>query len=302
MSGLEKPCHEVSVIIPTMGRSRYLDDAIQSVLAQDLQPIELLVIDDNGCGSSQQLSTERLIAQYGDQVRYIVNDKNSGVAASRNRGGREASGRFIAFLDDDDIFLPEKLSTQIAAMQEKEADISFCGYFNTDETLNVKGTEHQAPIISVKEFLTEKTHTQASTLIVRRDSFLRTKGFPEDLQFREDTLFVMRVLASGGVPLGIDRPLFKHRAHRQARLSQGANDISRFDYTYSRWCEEQEPLLALVPHSVARQVRFERAYKYLKNKRRMGISCSLGDVTNVMLLAFKAKRYTKAFAALKVFA
>ena len=97
----------VSVIIPTYNRDWILKEAIDSVLAQDFSDYELIVVDD---GSDDR--TPEILAAYGDPIT-VIRQANSGVSAARNRGITAAAGRLIAFLDSDDLWLPQKLSTQV---------------------------------------------------------------------------------------------------------------------------------------------------------------------------------------------
>jgi glycosyltransferase involved in cell wall biosynthesis len=99
---------QVSVIIPAYNGANYIQQAIESVLTQTYQNWELIIIDD---GSTD--NTRQIVQQYGDQLRYF-SQENQGVAAARNRGILEAKGEFIAFLDQDDWFLADKLAAQVA--------------------------------------------------------------------------------------------------------------------------------------------------------------------------------------------
>ena len=95
------------MIIPTYNRGWIVGEAIDSVLAQDLTDFELIVIDD-GSGDN----TAEILETYGKDIK-VLHQPNSGVSAARNRGIAEAAGRWIAFLDSDDLWLPRKLSTQV---------------------------------------------------------------------------------------------------------------------------------------------------------------------------------------------
>ena len=97
----------VSVIIPTYNRVRMLKEAIDSVLAQDYQNVELIVVDD---GSTD--NTTELLKAYGQHLS-VINQKNAGVSAARNAGIATATGHYIAFLDSDDLWLPQKLTRQV---------------------------------------------------------------------------------------------------------------------------------------------------------------------------------------------
>ena len=97
----------VSIVIPTFNRRNYITIALDSVLAQTYTNYEIIIIDD---GSSD--NTKEVLTPYWDKIRYFYQD-NRGIPATRNRGIREAKGDYIAFLDSDDYWLPEKLERQI---------------------------------------------------------------------------------------------------------------------------------------------------------------------------------------------
>src|SRR5262245_52729040 len=99
---------EVSVVVPTYNSARYLGAAVESVLEQSDRDLEVLVIDD---GSRDE--TPDVMARYGPPVRYL-RQENQGVSAARNHGLELASGRYVAFLDADDTWLPGKLNKQLA--------------------------------------------------------------------------------------------------------------------------------------------------------------------------------------------
>ncbi|MDQ3089309.1 MAG: glycosyltransferase, partial [Acidobacteriota bacterium] len=105
---------KISVVIPTYNYADFIAEAVKSVLAQTFPIFETIVVDD---GSSD--NTEEVIAKFGDKVKYIK-QKNGGVCAARNNGVKNAGGDFIAFLDADDAWLPEKIEKQIAKFNEDD--------------------------------------------------------------------------------------------------------------------------------------------------------------------------------------
>ena len=104
---------DISVIIPYYNREQYIDETVQSVLAQTLKPIEIIIVNDRSRESSR-----RHLDRYADTCRILDLPENVGLAAARNAGMRAARGKFIALLDDDDIWLPQKLEVQRRYMQE----------------------------------------------------------------------------------------------------------------------------------------------------------------------------------------
>lgn len=111
----------VSVVIPTYARTDTLSRALNSILNQTYKNLEIIVVDDNPPESPYRAMTAQRIAQYQDErIRYIQNKENLGGAGSRNAGIQEARGNYIAFLDDDDEYYPEKIEKQMAVFQESK--------------------------------------------------------------------------------------------------------------------------------------------------------------------------------------
>jgi len=100
---------KVSVIIPTYNRANFLRSAIQSVLNQTFKDFEVIVVDDASTDNTRQLIHEFV----DDRICYIAHNKNRGGSASRNTGIESSKGKFIAFLDDDDMWMPTKLEKQL---------------------------------------------------------------------------------------------------------------------------------------------------------------------------------------------
>jgi|GEM_PF-6139216 len=287
----------VSIIIPAFGRVRYLKDAIRSALAQDYPAVEVIVIDDNGGGTTDQWETAALLAEseFADVV-YLINRNNLGVAASRNKAAHAAQGQYLTFLDDDDVLMPEKVSCQMRSIHD--APISMTAYEETDEALHRVKRQHQPEIRSISEFLTHKVFSQATTLLIEKALFERVGGFPEDLSYREDTLLVMSALARAGQLNTVDKPLFKHRVHTQARLSRRHRSLEEMAHIHQRWCEVQDQLLAQVDGKVAQGVRFEREYGFFKESRSNGARFSAHYILRLLGLCLQAGQLSKVFSIL----
>lgn len=115
----------ITVITPTYNRAEYLKTAVDSVLAQTYQDWELLVVDDNKPDSYARKATVEVMSHYSDpRIHYIQNEKNMGGAAARNVGIFQAKGEYVAFLDDDDMYLPDRLEVQLKQMLEHDWDVS----------------------------------------------------------------------------------------------------------------------------------------------------------------------------------
>ncbi|MDD7392954.1 MAG: glycosyltransferase family 2 protein [Eubacteriales bacterium] len=115
----------VSIIMPSYNTAAYIGESIRSVLAQTYENWELLIVDD--CSTDQ---TDEVVAAFCDpRIRYFKNAHNSGAAVSRNYALREAKGEWIAFLDSDDLWMPEKLERQLRFMKEHGYQFSYTDYY-----------------------------------------------------------------------------------------------------------------------------------------------------------------------------
>ncbi|MBR6091472.1 MAG: glycosyltransferase family 2 protein [Bacteroidales bacterium] len=114
----------ITVITPTYRRHLYIKNAIDSVLAQTYKDFEMIIVDDNPVDSEERKLTEEVIKGVSDpRVHYVQNEKNLGGAGSRNVAIDMAKGEYVAFLDDDDMYLPDRLKVQVEAMMANDWDV-----------------------------------------------------------------------------------------------------------------------------------------------------------------------------------
>jgi teichuronic acid biosynthesis glycosyltransferase TuaG len=121
---------KISVIMPAYNAGRFIEAAIRSVMAQTVTDWELLVIDDGS--KDDTCAIAQALAQTDDRIRFLRNEANMGVAKTRNRGFELCRGRFVALLDSDDVWHPEKLERQLRRMEETGAGLSYCSYAIVD--------------------------------------------------------------------------------------------------------------------------------------------------------------------------
>lgn len=139
----------VSIIMPSYNTAAYIKESIQSVLNQTYTNWELIIVDD--CSTD---STDEVLETIKDsRIRYFKNDKNSGAAVSRNKALREAKGQWIAFLDSDDLWMPEKLEKQIYFMESNGYAFSYTSYEEIDIEGNKTGIRVTGPKKITKEIL-----------------------------------------------------------------------------------------------------------------------------------------------------
>jgi len=162
----------ITVVIGAYNAERYLGEAIESVLAQTYRNLELIVVDD---GSTDR--TGEIAASYGDPVR-CIRQENGGMAASRNRAIPEARGDYLAFLDADDRFPPEKLEQQLAAF-EADAELDVV-YGHVTEFLSPDLDEDARALLRAPEH--DVPWPTPNLMLVKRESFLRVGLFSTDLK------------------------------------------------------------------------------------------------------------------------
>lgn len=133
----------VSIITPNYNCAQYIVKTILSVQAQTYTNWELLIVDD--CSSDNSCKIVAPYLESDKRIRFMSNEKNSGAAVSRNRALRAARGRWIAFLDSDDIWAPEKLERQIRFMQEHNLKFSYTEYSEMDSDGKETGTVVSGP-------------------------------------------------------------------------------------------------------------------------------------------------------------
>lgn len=139
--GISREADLASIIMPSYNTAPYIKETIQSVLDQTYTNWELIIVDD--CSTD---NTEEVLATINDsRIRYFKNEKNSGAAVSRNKALREAKGQWIAFLDSDDLWMPEKLEKQINFMKKNRYSFSYTNYEEIDVDGNKTGIKITGP-------------------------------------------------------------------------------------------------------------------------------------------------------------
>lgn len=203
----------VSVIIPVYNGARYLRAALESVFAQTYRPFEVIVVDDGSIDDSGA------IAQSFSDVRYI-RQENQGVAAARNHGIEAARGEFFAFLDQDDLWTPEKLKLQIEYLLNNQN----LGYTLTQQQFFLEPGA-TLPAWFRKELLSS-VHTGwvLGTLVVRRPAFERVGNFATGYSAANDSDWFFRAKAAE-IPMAVVPELLLLKRIHETNDSARANEI-----------------------------------------------------------------------------
>ncbi len=200
----------ISVIIPAYNAGDFLSTAVQSVLNQSHRNLELLIIDDASTDATGQLA--QVFAAQDARVRYHRNPSNTGVARSRNLGVSLARFDWIAFLDSDDRWQPDKLALQAAYLQRHAVDLIYTGYDFMDAAGRPIGFRFHVPeTLTYPQLLRQNLISCSGILLKKR----WCQKFPMDADvFHEDFLNWLSMLRYGAAAGGIDLPLHTVRIGR----------------------------------------------------------------------------------------
>jgi glycosyltransferase involved in cell wall biosynthesis len=186
--------YKVTIIVPTRGRLHLLARCLKSILIQELDNLEILVVDDN-TDSKLSTDTQLLINSLEDErIKWLKNNSVHGPAGSRNIALNEARGDFIAFLDSDDFFLPDKLSIQLVEMLIKSADFSHTNYLRTYELENksqIIDTSHHAGSNQLNYILKYGCGISTSTTMIRFTQPFSNIRFDEGKRYGEDIFYFL---------------------------------------------------------------------------------------------------------------
>jgi glycosyltransferase involved in cell wall biosynthesis len=223
---------KVSVIIPTYNRSHFIKDAVESVVKQTYYNFEVIVVDD---GSTD--NTKELLAEYVNKLnnfKYIYQD-NQGRSAARNLGISLAKGDYIAFLDSDDVWFPDKLERQVPILESAPSCVVLVhGYkFMVDKFLQpVPNWEAKLRRLYAMAEQAEENYENylrspcifTSTILVRRAALVEIAGYDIDIQGREDLdLYLRLLLLNYKFSFISEPPLIKYRWHENNTNDYNSN-------------------------------------------------------------------------------
>lgn len=189
----------ISVVIPSYGRTDTLKRAIGSCLKQTYTDIEVIVVDDNANNNAAQ-ELEMIVSEFGDsRIRLVHNKENLGGALARNEGIKIAEGEYIAFLDDDDEFLPEKLEKQVATL-ESSADKNLALVYCWTKEINKNGAlkrEYKYNKVGHCVFDGMYDCISATSAWLCKKSFLLDVGMFTDMPCKQDSYVLLKLLLKG---------------------------------------------------------------------------------------------------------
>ena len=189
----------VSVIIPTYGSNTDPCRAIDSVLAQDYPNVEVVVVDDNGKTTDQQLENEKIFSKYlvEDRFKYIVHEVNKGGSAARNTGVAHSKGDYLCFLDDED-YLSDASKIRVQVDKTETLDEKWAGTYSScdiyrgcDFVRRLKATESGFLLVSYME---GKLRLETASPVIKREAYEFIGGFDESFKRHQDWEFFSRIM------------------------------------------------------------------------------------------------------------
>ena len=246
---MKKPL--VSAIVTTYKREiAVVKRALDSIINQDYPNIEVILVND--CPQEKTLvnSLKKLTESYGGKVVYLEMPKNGGACAARNYGLSKSRGEFVAFLDDDDEWLPEKISKQVKCFDEDDIGIVYCNsyaHFEGKEKLVIreKGAMPEGEIYS--ELFKRNIISSTSFPLLRRSAIESVNGFNTEMPSLQDLELWLRIASSWKVKY-IDEPLVTYYFYNGERISRHPE---RRTIAYEIIYKQHEPYLKDHPRIMA---------------------------------------------------
>lgn len=214
----------VSIITPCYNSEGFIAETINSVISQDYKQWELIIVDDKSTDETCKIVENFM--QLHRNIRLIQLENNGGVANARNVGLKETNGKYIAFLDSDDVWLKEKLSKQVAYMEEKSLPMSFCAYNRINEQGDIISKKIEVPFnVNYNQLLSHN--------VIIFSTSMTLKSAIGDLKFKkaghEDWIFWLDLFKKCGAGYGINEPLALYRIRNN---SVSSNKLKVIGYTW----------------------------------------------------------------------
>ena len=249
----------ISVIVPTHNRPLLLKRAIQSVLNQDLLPLEIIIVDDVGDEKSKQV-----VDSFGlSSLRYVHNVEGQGASSSRNLGAEMAEGDFVAFLDDDDEWAPTKLLKQTELINKNQLDACFSQikiqYENTDISYVTKASKGK---YYVKDILMENFIGATISSVIRKRAFIDVGGFDVNYEAREEYDLWIKLIINNYSFDVVEEPLAISYRSLEKRQRISAN-INNYISAIHRLNDKHKSIIDVQLNETQKTRRVRMQYEFL---------------------------------------
>ena len=212
----------VSAIITTYNRDTfYIERSLNSIINQTYQDIEIIVVDDNSSDFEKQEEIIKLIERYKKNenkiIKYIKHNENRGACAARNTGIKYSEGEYIAFLDDDDEWLPNKIEEQISCLTDK-INLVYCDWYIVKKQKKIKKKTKSLTGKAFDELLCENFIGSTSFPLIKKDILIRLEGFDETLESSQDYDMWLRISQISEIT-HINKPLVNYYFHDEEQIT-----------------------------------------------------------------------------------
>ncbi len=223
----------VSVVIPTYNAEKYIAETINSVLNQTFAQFELMVIDD--CSQDATCSIVSQMASSDCRIKLLKNESNIGVAKTRNRGLDLCQSKYVAFLDADDIWYPEKLERQVELAEKENADIVYSSYDIVDSNGDKAKESYIVPEAISYEGLLKENVIGCSTVLLNSRVLKNYRFNPEF--YHEDYVLWLQILSDGGKAVGCSATLTAWRYIENSRSFDKRSSAKKRWIIYRKHCK-----------------------------------------------------------------
>lgn len=229
----------VSIITPSYNTAKYIEETIQSVINQTYTNWEMIIVDDCSTDNTDEVVSKYLV---DPRIRYLKNEKNSGAAVSRNYALREAKGKWIAFLDSDDLWSPDKLEKQIMFMKEHDYHFSYTNYIEIDEQSLPNGKQVSGPKRVTKHGM--HNYCWMGCLTVMYDA--ETVGLIQiaDIKKNNDYAMWLKVCQKANCYL-LDETLAQYRKRSGSISNHGYMKLIKWHYKLFRECDNRSVVVGI---------------------------------------------------------
>lgn len=229
----------VSIITPTYNAERTIASCIESVVAQTYQDWELLITDD--CSQDATVNIIRRYAAADSRIRLFCQNENGGAGKARNNSIAEARGRYIAFLDADDRWMPAKLERQVSFMEESGVKVCYSSYVTCDAVGNVKGIVPCPKRVSYRDILSDD---RMGCLTLIYDAEALGKVFMPLMRRRQDWALKILLLQQCGFALGVPDTLAVYRVSDGSLSNGGKSSLVKYNVAVYREVLHYSPFKA----------------------------------------------------------
>lgn len=222
---------KISVITPAYNASEFLSETIESVLKQTFKDWEMIIIDD--CSNDNTFEIANNYSKQDSRIKVIKNETNSGVAATRNHGLDVATGEYIAFVDSDDLWLPEKLEKQLSFMEESKYALTY-----TKFQKYITETKEKSKVIKAPKKMTAKKilgNTAIGCLTVMVNRKMVGDFHMPLLKHTEDNCTWQEILSRGYVAYGMQEVLSLYRISSNSLTSKKSSAAKQQWETYRKY-------------------------------------------------------------------